>query len=54
MARDMTLFFDEDGHAYHFHASEDNATMRVSLPTGSQRARIVFNESRAPLWPPAA
>lgn len=23
--------------------------MRVSLPTGSQRARIVFNESRAPI-----
>jgi hypothetical protein len=30
MARDMTLFVDEDGKAYHFYAAEDNATMVIS------------------------
>ena len=30
MARDMTLFVDDDGKAYHFYASEDNQTMHVS------------------------
>ncbi len=30
MARDMTLFADDDGKAYHFYASEDNQTMHVS------------------------
>ncbi len=30
MARDMTLFKDEDGKAYHFYSSEDNATMHIS------------------------
>jgi hypothetical protein len=33
MARDMTLFVDDDGKAYHFYASEENATMHVSLLT---------------------
>lgn len=33
MSRDMTLFQDDDGQAYLFHASEDNATMHVSLLT---------------------
>ena len=33
MARDMTIFMDDDGHAYLFYASEDNATMHVSLLT---------------------
>ncbi len=33
MARDMTLFQDDDGKAYHFYASEENATMHVSLLT---------------------
>jgi len=32
-ARDMTLFKDDDGRAYHFYASEDNSTMHVSLLT---------------------
>jgi beta-xylosidase len=31
MARDMTLFVDEDGKAYQFYASEENQTMHVSL-----------------------
>jgi len=30
MARDMTLFVDEDGKAYHFHASEENSTLHIS------------------------
>lgn len=33
MARDMTLFVDDDGKAYHFYASEENPTMHVSLLT---------------------
>ena len=33
MARDMTLFLDDDGKAYQFYASENNATMHVSLLT---------------------
>lgn len=30
MARDMTLFVDTDGKAYHIHASEDNLTLHIS------------------------
>jgi hypothetical protein len=30
MARDMTLFLDDDGHAYHIHASEENGTLHIS------------------------
>lgn len=30
MARDMTLFVDEDGIAYHIHSSENNQTLHVS------------------------
>lgn len=33
MARDMTLFVDDDGKAYHVYASENNPTMHVSLLT---------------------
>jgi hypothetical protein len=33
MARDMTLFVDDDGKAYQFYASEDNGTMHVSQLT---------------------
>ncbi|MHC4199199.1 MAG: glycoside hydrolase family 43 protein [Planctomycetota bacterium] len=33
MARDMTLFVDDDGKAYHLYASEENCTMHVSLLT---------------------
>ena len=31
MARDMTVFVDDDGKAYIFYASEENSTMHVSL-----------------------
>jgi beta-xylosidase len=30
MARDMTLFVDDDGSAYHVYASEDNGTLHIS------------------------
>jgi len=30
MARDMTLFVDDDGRAYHIHSSEENQTLHVS------------------------
>jgi len=30
MARDMTLFVDDDGAAYHIYSSEENATLHVS------------------------
>ena len=30
MARDMTLFADDDGTAYHFYSSEGNGTMHIS------------------------
>lgn len=30
MARDMTLFVDDDGKAYHIHASEENYTLHIS------------------------
>lgn len=33
MARDMTLFVDDDAQAYHFYASEKNATLHLSLLT---------------------
>jgi hypothetical protein len=33
MARDMTLFVDDDGSAYHLHASEDNGTLHISRLT---------------------
>ena len=56
MARDMTLFQDDDGRAYHVYASEENATLHLSLlsadflkPAG-QYVRIFplgFNEAPA-------
>jgi len=30
MARDMVLFVDDDGSAYHIHASEENGTLHIS------------------------
>lgn len=33
MARDMTVFVDDDGKAYQFYSSEDNATMHICLLT---------------------
>lgn len=31
MARDQTLFVDDDGRAYHLYASEDNKTLHISM-----------------------
>lgn len=31
MSRDMTLFVDDDGRAYHIYASEENSTLHISL-----------------------
>lgn len=31
MARDMNLFVDDDGKAYHIYASEDNSTLHIAL-----------------------
>ena len=33
MARDMTLFVDDDGSAFHVYASEDNGTLQISQLT---------------------
>jgi beta-xylosidase len=33
MARDMTLFVDDDGKAYHIYSSEENSTLHISLLT---------------------
>jgi len=30
MARDMTLFVDDDGKAYHIHSAEENLTLHIS------------------------
>lgn len=51
MARDMTLFVDDDGTAYQFYASESNETMHVSqlsddyLRPAGKYARIFIGES---------
>jgi beta-xylosidase len=58
MARDMTLFVEDDGAAYHIHASEENLTLHISqltddyldftgkwvrvLPAGHNEAPTVF------------
>lgn len=33
MARDMTLFVDDDGKAYHIYSSEENSTLQIALLT---------------------
>jgi hypothetical protein len=51
MARDMTLFVDDDGKAYQFYASEQNETMHVSelsddyLQPSGKYARIFVGRS---------
>jgi beta-xylosidase len=61
MARDMTLFVDEDRTAYHIHASEENLTLHISelnkeytgftgkyirvLPTGHNEAPAIFKHN---------
>jgi beta-xylosidase len=56
MARDMTLFVDDDGAAYHIHASEENGTLHISrlsddyLTSGGRYIRIFpgrFHEAPA-------
>lgn len=58
MARDMTLYVDDDGKAYHIHASEENLTLHISeltddflgftgkyirvAPTGHNEAPSIF------------
>jgi len=52
MARDMTLFVDDDGAAYHFYSSEDNQTMHVSkltadyLRPAGEYVRILCGQNR--------
>lgn len=51
MARDMTVFVDDDGKAYQFYSSEENATMHVSeltadyLRPAGRYARIFVDRS---------
>ena len=52
MARDMTIFQDDDGKAYHFFSSENNATMHVVLLSDDylshtkNEKRILVDQSR--------
>lgn len=55
MARDMTLFVDDDGKAYQFYSSEENATMHVSeltadylRPSGRYARLFVDRSMEAP------
>ena len=38
MARDMTLFVDDDGKAYHIYASEENQTLQIAELTDDYTA----------------
>lgn len=44
MARDMTLFLDDDGKAYHFYSSENNATMHVCLLSDDYLSHTKFEK----------
>ncbi|GAB2806807.1 glycoside hydrolase family 43 protein [Ferruginibacter profundus] len=52
MARDMTIFQDDDGKAYHFYSSENNSTMHICLLSDdylshtANDVRILVNRSR--------
>ncbi|MEL0457347.1 glycoside hydrolase family 43 protein [Flavobacteriaceae bacterium SZ-1-7] len=62
MSRDMTLYVDTDGKAYHIHASEENQTLHISeltddfldftdrwariLPGGQNEAPAIFKEGK--------
>lgn len=52
MSRDMTIFQDEDGRAYHFYSSENNSTMHVCelsqdyLSHTMNDKRILIGQSR--------
>ena len=51
-ARDMTIFQDDDGRAYHFYSSEGNATMHITLLSDDYlqhtktEKRILIKQSR--------
>lgn len=51
MSRDMTLYKDEDGHAYHIYSSRDNYDLRISrlsedYLTPTERDSMLFSEHR--------
>lgn len=55
MARDQTVFVDDDGKAYQFYASDDNRTMHISLltddylkPSGKFESIFVNRSTEAP------
>lgn len=55
MSRDMTLFKDDDGKAYHLYSSEDNKTLYISLltddylqPTGKFTRNFIGKSREAP------
>jgi hypothetical protein len=55
MARDMTLFVDDDGTAYHLYASEENRTLHISRlspdflrPAGEYARMMPFADDEAP------
>lgn len=61
MSRDMTLFKDDDGKAYHIYSSEDNLTLQIAeltedylshsgryiriFPTGHNEAPTIFKKT---------
>jgi Glycosyl hydrolases family 43 len=54
-ARDMTIFQDDDGRAYHFYSSEGNATMHITLlsddylhHTKTEKKILINNSREAP------
>ncbi len=55
MARDQTIFVDDDGKAYHFYSSEHNATQHISLltddylkPAGKYKRLFIGRSMEAP------
>ncbi|MDC7676282.1 glycoside hydrolase family 43 protein [Asticcacaulis machinosus] len=55
MARDMTLFVDDDGAAYHLYASEENHTLHISRltddylrPAGDYARMLPMGDDEAP------
>lgn len=66
MARDMQLFVDEDGKAYHIYSSEDNLTLQIAelsddylthtgkyvrmAPAGYNEAPAIFKKSDGTYW----
>lgn len=55
MARDMTLFVDDDGNAYHLFASEENQTLHISRltddylkPSGKYKRLFIGRSMEAP------